>query len=158
MAARDSSVIFIIIGGIVFFSAFLSVSGVSTTLTNYVLGLNVAPIAVVIITLFIFLGLGTVLDPFSVLFLTIPLLSPVMNQLGINNIWYGVLAVKMATIGMFTPPVGVNCYMLKVVRPDLELGEIFRGSIWFLSAEAIVMTLLVAFPQISLVLPSLMYG
>jgi C4-dicarboxylate transporter DctM subunit len=158
MTARDSSVIFIIIGGIVFFSAFLSVSGVSTALTNYVLGLTVPPIVVVIITMFIFLGLGTVLDPFSVLFLTIPLLAPVMRQLGVNGIWYGVLAVKMATIGMFTPPVGINCYMLKIVRPDLDLGEIFRGSVWFLWAEAIVMTLLVAFPNISLLLPGLMYG
>jgi C4-dicarboxylate transporter DctM subunit len=108
--------------------------------------------------MFILLGLGTVLDPFSVLFLTIPLLAPIMNQLGVNNIWYGVLAVKMATIGMFTPPVGINCYMLKIVRPDLELGEIFRGATWFLIAEAITMTLLIAFPKISLLLPGLMYG
>jgi C4-dicarboxylate transporter DctM subunit len=157
MSARDTSVIFIIIGGIVFFSAFLSVTGVSTSLSNFVLGLPVPPLAVVIITMFIFLGLGCILDPFSVMFLTVPLLSPIMKELGVNSIWYGVLVVKMATIGMFTPPVGLNCYMLKIVRPDFELGEIFRGAIWFLGAEAITMVLLVAFPQISLLLPGLMY-
>jgi len=157
MTARDTSVIFIIMGGIVFFSGFLSVSGISGAMTNYILGLTVSPTQVVIITMFILLGLGCILDPFSCLFLTIPLLSPIMKQLGVDQIWYGVLVVKMITIGMITPPVGVNCYMLKVVCPELDLWEIFRGATWFLTAEAVIMTLLVAFPQISLLLPNLMY-
>jgi len=157
MTARDTSVIFIIMGGIVFFSGFLSVSGISGAMTNYILGLTVSPTQVVIITMFILLGLGCILDPFSCMFLTIPLLSPIMKELGVNTIWYGVLVVKMITIGMITPPVGVNCYMLKVVCPELDLWEIFRGATWFLTAEAVIMTLLVAFPQISLLLPNLMY-
>jgi C4-dicarboxylate transporter DctM subunit len=157
MSARDTSVIFIIIGGIIFFTAFLSVAGVSGALSSFVLGLHVSPLGVVIITMFIFLGLGCVLDPFSVIFLAVPLLAPIIKQLGVNDIWYGILVVKMATIGMFTPPVGLNSYMLKVVRPDLDLWEIFRGAMWFLWAEAVVMVLLIAFPQVSLFLPTMMY-
>jgi len=157
LTARTTSIIFIVMGGIVFFTGFLSLSGVSGAMTNLVGGLALPPVGVVVITMFIFLGLGCVLDPFSVLFLTIPLLSPAMKLLGVNMIWYGVLVVKMATIGMFTPPVGLNCYMLKIVRPDFELGEIFRGATWFLAAEAVVMTLLITFPQICLWLPGLMY-
>jgi C4-dicarboxylate transporter DctM subunit len=157
MSARDTSVIFIIIGGIVLFSGFLALSGISGALINFVTGLPVSPTAVVIFTVFMYLGLGCVLDPFSMMFLTVPLLAPVMKVLGVNLIWWGVLVVKMATIGMITPPVGINCYMLKIVCPELDLGEIFRGAMPFLAAEAVVMTLLIAFPQISLLLPGLMY-
>jgi tripartite ATP-independent transporter DctM subunit len=157
MTARTSCIIFIVMGGISFFAAFLGVSGVSEALSNFILGLPVAPIWVVIGTMFIFLGLGCVLDPFSVLFLAVPLLAPIIVALGIDPIWYGVLVVKMATIGMFTPPVGVNCYMLKIVCPELDLWEIFRGTNWFLLAEAVVMALLIAFPLISLWLPGIMW-
>jgi len=155
-SARTTSIIFIVMGGIVFFSSFLAVSGITSALTNFVTGLGVSPTQVVIITMFMLLGLGCVLDPFSVMFLAIPLLAPVMRALGVDPVWYGVLAVKMITIGMFTPPVGLNCYMLKIVLPDFELGEIFRGVIPFLVAEAVVMTLLIAFPQIILWLPNAM--
>lgn len=157
LTARTTSIIFIVMGGIVFFTGFLSLSGISAAMTNTIAGLAIPTVGVVIITMFIFLGLGCVLDPFSVLFLSIPLLAPAMEAIGVNLIWYGVLVVKMATIGMFTPPVGLNCYMLKIVRPDFELGEIFRGATWFLAAEAVVMALLIAFPAISLLLPALMY-
>lgn len=155
-SARTTSIIFIVMGGIVFFSGFLAVSGITSALTNFVTGLGVSPTQVVIITMFMLLGLGCVLDPFSVMFLAIPLLAPVMRALGVDSVWYGVLAVKMITIGMFTPPVGLNCYMLKIVLPDFQLGEIFRGVIPFLVAEAVVMTLLIAFPQIILWLPNAM--
>jgi TRAP-type C4-dicarboxylate transport system permease large subunit len=143
-------------GGIVFFSGFLAVSGVTSALTNFITGLAVSPTVVVIITMFLFLGMGCVLDPFSVMFLAIPLMSPIMKALGVDPVWYGVLAVKMITIGMFTPPVGLNCYMLKIVLPEFELGEIFRGAIPFLVAEAVVMGLLIAFPQIIMWLPNAM--
>ena len=155
-SARTTSIIFIVMGGIVFFTGFLAVSGITASLTNFVTGLTVPPAAVVIITMFMLLGMGCVLDPFSVMFLAIPLLSPVMKALGVDPVWFGVLAVKMITIGMFTPPVGLNCYMLKIVLPDFELGEIFRGVIPFLVAEAVVMTLLIAFPQIIMWLPNAM--
>ncbi len=156
-SARTTSIIFIVMGGIVFFSGFLAVSGITSALTNFITGLTVSPTAVVIITMFMFLGMGCVLDPFSVMFLAIPLLSPVMKALGVDPVWYGVLAVKMTTIGMFTPPVGLNVYMFKTLRPDFSYSEVFRGAMWFLAAEAVVMALLIAFPQITLWLPAMMY-
>lgn len=144
-------------GGIVFFTGFLSLSGISGAMTSFVAGLTVPPTGVVVITMFMFLGLGCVLDPFSVVFLAVPLLAPIIRGLGINAIWYGILVVKMTTIGMFTPPVGLNVYMFKTLRPDFSYGEVFRGAMWFLAAEAVVMALLIAFPQITLLLPRLMY-
>ena len=157
MSARTTTIIFIVIGGIIFFTAFLSVSGVTMALTGFITGLTVPPIGVVILVMFMFLALGCVLDPFSVIFLTIPMLSPIIKELGVDPIWFGVLVVKMATIGMFTPPVGINCYVLRIVLPDFSLGEIFKGASWFLAAEAVVMALLIAFPIITLWLPHAMY-
>ena len=156
-SARTTSIIFIVMGGIVFFTGFLSLSGISGAMTNTVAGLALPSIGVVIITMFMFLGLGCVLDPFSVVFLAVPLLAPIIRELGINSIWYGILVVKMTTIGMFTPPVGLNVYMFKTLRPDFSYSEVFRGAMWFLSAEAVVMVLLISFPQITLWLPAMMY-
>jgi len=156
-SARTTSIIFIVVGGIVFFSGFLAVSGITTALTTFVIGLPVSTTAVVIITMFILLGMGCVLDPFSVMFLALPLLAPIMRMLGVNPVWYGILAVKMITIGMVTPPVGLNCYMLKIVCPEFDIWEIFRGVIPYLVAEAVIMALLVAFPQIILLLPGMMF-
>ena len=157
MSARTTTIIFIVIGGIIFFTAFLSVSGVTMALTGFITGLAVPPIGVVIMIMFMFLALACVLDPFSVLFLTIPMMSPIVKALGIDPIWFGVLVVKMATIGMFTPPVGINAFVLKIVLPDFSLGEIFKGASWFLAAEAVVMALLIAFPVLILWLPHFMY-
>lgn len=156
-SAEITSIIFIVMGGIVFFTGFLSLSGISGALTSFVAGLTVSPTGVIIITMFMFLGLGCVLDPFSVVFLAVPLLAPIIRGLGINSIWYGILVVKMTTIGMFTPPVGLNVYMFKTLRPDFSYSEVFRGAMWFLSAEAVVMALLISFPQITLWLPAMMY-
>lgn len=156
-SAEITSIIFIVMGGIVFFTGFLSLSGISGALTSFVAGLTVSPTGVIIITMFMFLGLGCVLDPFSVVFLAVPLLAPIIRGLGINSIWYGILVVKMTTIGMFTPPVGLNVYMFKTLRPDFSYSEVFRGALWFLSAEAVVMALLITFPQITLWLPAMMY-
>ena len=156
-SAEITSIIFIVMGGIVFFTGFLSLSGISGALTSFVAGLTVSPTGVIIITMFMFLGLGCVLDPFSVVFLAVPLLAPIIRGLGINSIWYGILVVKMTTIGMFTPPVGLNVYMFKTLRPDFSYSEVFRGAMWFLSAEAVVMALLITFPQITLWLPAMMY-
>ena len=82
--------------------------------------------------------------------------SIIMKALGVDLIWYGVLAVKMATMGMITPPLGINCYMLRLVLPEFSIQDIFKGSIHFLLADVVIIALLIAFPKISLLLPSLM--
>ena len=155
-SGKTTSILFIMVGGLAFFSAFLATSGVSAAMTNVFIGLPVSPTLIVILTLFIFLGLGCIIGPFPLMYLTIPLMAPIMKALGIDLIWYGVLVVKMATMGMITPPLGINCYMLRLVLPEFSIGEIFRGSLWYLLADVAIIALLVAFPQISLVLPGMM--
>jgi len=155
-SGKTTSVLFIMVGGLAFFSAFLAVSGVSQKMTDAFVGLPVPTTLIIILTLFIFLGLGCIIGPFPLMYLTIPLMAPIMKTLGVDLIWYGVLAVKMATMGMITPPLGINCYMLRLVLPEFSIQDIFKGSIHYLLADVVIIALLVAFPQISLVLPRLM--
>jgi len=91
------------------------------------------------------------------LFLTVPIILPVLTKLGVDLLWFGVLAVKMTCIGMITPPVGLNCFMFVSVRTDYRLEEVFKGVSWFIVAEIFIMIILVAFPEISLWLPRLMF-
>ncbi len=80
------------------------------------------------------------------------------ERLGLDLVWFGVIVVKYLEIGLLTPPVGFNVYVIKtVVGPDISLETIFKGVGWFLACEIIIMSLLIVFPQISLYLPSLIY-
>ena len=101
--------------------------------------------------------LGMFLDPLGLMLLTLPVLLPMFEGLGLDLIWFGVLVVKFLEIGLLTPPVGFNVYVIKsVVGDTVALETIFRGVGWFLLCEAVVVVLLVAFPEISLYLPSTM--
>jgi C4-dicarboxylate transporter DctM subunit len=103
----------------------------------------------------IYLILGMFLDPMGVLLLSLPVMQPMFAAVGADPIWVGVIVVKFIEIGLLTPPVGFNVYVVKsVVGDEIPLGTIFRGVGWFLMCEAVIMFLLVIFPQISLFLPS----
>jgi TRAP-type C4-dicarboxylate transport system permease large subunit len=101
--------------------------------------------------------LGMFLDPLGLLLLTLPLLLPMFEALDLDLIWFGVLVVKYIEIGLLTPPVGLNVYVIKsVVGQDISLETIFKGVGWFLACEVVVVVLLVSYPGISLYLPGLM--
>jgi C4-dicarboxylate transporter DctM subunit len=86
--------------------------------------------------------------------LTLPIMIPVLTELGVNLIWFGILVVKLLEIGLITPPVGLNVFAAKTIAGDrISLEQIFTGVSWFLVCELIVLGLLVAFPQIALFLP-----
>jgi TRAP-type mannitol/chloroaromatic compound transport system permease large subunit len=89
--------------------------------------------------------------------LTLPVFLPVFDVMNVNLIWIGVLVVKLIEIGLLTPPVGLNAYVVKgVVGDAVALSTIFRGLMWFLGCEVVIMVLLIAFPELSLWLPDLM--
>ena len=156
-AAHSSAMLFIIITGTYVFSAFLSLAGLSSVISQFVVELPVSPLVLVIGILGLYVFLGCVLDPMSMFFLTVPIIIPPLTKLGVDPIWFGVIAVKMACIGMITPPVGLDCFMFRAIRPDYRLEEVFRGVSWFIVAEVFIMIILVAFPEISLCLPRLMF-
>ncbi|KKM71064.1 hypothetical protein LCGC14_1434390 [marine sediment metagenome] len=103
----------------------------------------------------VYIILGMFLDPIGAMLLTLPVLLPVVTEAGIPFVWFGVFVAKFLEIGMITPPVGLNVFVIKgVVDQSISLGVIFRGVIWFLVADAVVVAIMVAFPQVILWLPS----
>jgi TRAP-type C4-dicarboxylate transport system permease large subunit len=115
------------------------------------------PILLVIASSIIYLILGMFLDPLGLLLLTLPVLLPMFEALQLDLVWIGVLIVKYMEIGLLTPPVGFNVYVIKsVVGDEISLETIFRGVTWFLACEVVIVVLLIGFPQISLFLPNAM--
>ncbi len=156
--AKTTSVIFIIMVGALIFTSFLAVSGTSAAITETIVGLDVHPQVLMIMYLVLMLILGLFIDPISVMFLTVPIFLPALTALGFDAIWIGVLVTKALEIGLITPPVGLNAFVLKSVAPNFSFGEIYRGIWWFLQVEIIVLAIIFAIPALSLFLPNLMYG
>jgi tripartite ATP-independent transporter DctM subunit len=156
-ALESSARIFFIAVGAVMLTRFLAMTGFGNFMTHAIGGWAQDPLLLVIAASIIYLILGMFLDPLGVLLLSLPLLLPMFEALHLNLIWFGVLVVKYVEIGLLTPPVGLNVYMVKsVVGDEIELETIFRGAGWFLACEVVIVILLVSFPEISLFLPSLM--
>jgi TRAP-type C4-dicarboxylate transport system permease large subunit len=121
-----------------------------------VLELDVNRYVVLIAILAMYLVLGMFLDGIGMLLLTIPIVLPAVTALGFNPIFFGVLVVRMIEIGLITPPVGLNAFVLKGVAPDIPIGNIFRGCGWFVAVDLVNVAILLAFPAIILFIPEAM--
>jgi len=156
---RSTSQIFAIALGAAIFTKFMGVSGLPSTICESITSANIPPISVVIGLSFVYMFLGMFLDPIGVMLLTLPIVFPVMEGLGFNLIWFGVIMIKYLEIGLITPPVGLNVYVIKgVVGTSIPLEDIFRGIGWFLAMDVLTLAILIALPQISLFLPNTMMG
>ncbi|HYX67234.1 MAG TPA: TRAP transporter large permease subunit [Burkholderiales bacterium] len=149
--------IFFIGMGAVMYTKFLALVGISSLFADLVGGWAVNPVLLVIAVSIIYLILGMFLDPLGIMLITIPVFVPMFAALKLDLVWLGVLVVKYVEIGMLTPPVGFNVFVVKnAVGETIPLETIFRGCLWFLACEVVIMTLLIAFPAISLWLPNTM--
>lgn len=155
--ARTTSVIFIVLVGALIFSSYLAISGGSAAVANFLIGLPVSQLTLVGGYMILLIALGCLVDPLSMIFLTVPIIVPPMIAMGIDPIWLGILVVKCLEIGMITPPMGLNAFMLKSIVPDFSLREIFGGIWWFLQVELITLALLMFFPILSTWLPGMMF-
>jgi C4-dicarboxylate transporter, DctM subunit len=156
-AVASTSRIFFVAVGAVLLTKFLALSGVPVFLGQMVGSWALDPLLLVIAASLIYIVLGMFLDPLGLLLITLPFLLPMFEALHLDLIWFGVLVIKYLEIGLLTPPVGFNVYVIKSVVGDLvELETIFKGVLWFLACEVIIVVLLIAFPAISLYLPSTM--
>ncbi|RBW51213.1 TRAP transporter large permease [Marinobacter sp. F3R11] len=151
-----ASILLIAVGASVL-SKFLMLAGVPQMMGGFINDFSISPATVIIFTIILYLILGMFLDPIGVMLVTLPILLPVFDAANMNLIWMGVLVVKLIEVGLLTPPVGLNVYVVKsVVSSDIRVETIFKGVIWFLVAEIFIIAALVYFPQISLFIPSLM--
>ncbi|BBK36306.1 C4-dicarboxylate ABC transporter [Allostella sp. ATCC 35155] len=153
--AKLSVMIFSIIWGVLIFVRFLAFAGVSSSFAAWIQALGVSPYLVLFCVLALYIVLGMFMDGIGMLLLTLPVIAPVMNSLGFDPIWFGIIVVKMVEIGLLTPPVGLNCYVVAGVRPDIPLQQIFRGVWPFVLADLACVGLFIAFPGIVTFLPRL---
>jgi tripartite ATP-independent transporter DctM subunit len=156
--AQTTSVIFIVLVGALIFSSYLAVSGGSSVVSEFIVGLDLPMLAIVAIYVVMLLALGCIVDPISMMFLTVPIFVPPLVELGANPIWLGILVAKTLEIGMITPPVGLNAFVLKSVVPSFSLREIFGGIWWFLQVEILTLLLIFFIPSLATWLPSLAFG
>ena len=149
--------IFFIGMGAVMYTKFLALAGLSSVMAATIGGWALDPVLLVVAISVIYLILGMFLDPLGIMLITIPVFVPMFAALKLDLVWLGVLVVKYVEIGMLTPPVGFNVYVVKAAVGDtIPLETIFRGCFWFLACEIVIMGLLIGFPQISLWLPNTM--
>ncbi|NVK20586.1 MAG: TRAP transporter large permease [Methylocystaceae bacterium] len=155
--AEGTCAVFFIAIGASMFSKFMGLSTVPTELANTVLPYVDSPVAIILASSVLFIILGMFVDGISLMLLTIPIVLPVLTQQGVDLVWYGIIMIKLLEIGLITPPVGMNVYVIKsALGSKVELTEIFKGTFWFLGMDILTLILLVLFPSITLFLPSLM--
>ncbi|HBA36223.1 MAG TPA: C4-dicarboxylate ABC transporter [Gammaproteobacteria bacterium] len=156
-AMNSTASIFFVAIGAVMLSRFLAFCGMPAFMGGLIEDWALDPLMLVIGTSLIYLILGMFLDPIGLMLLTLPILLPMFEALDLDLIWLGVLVIKYLEIGLLTPPVGMNAYIIKgVVGDQVGLTTIFRGLGWFLVCELLIVVLLIAYPSISTYLPSLM--
>jgi tripartite ATP-independent transporter DctM subunit len=153
---KTTAMIFLIIIGANIFSTFLGLARLPISLADFIATLALPKIAILIGIILIFIALGCVMDCYAIMILTVPIIFPVIETLQIDPIWFGVIMVIVLEIGLITPPVGLNVFVIKNAAPDVPLTTMFKG-IWpFLISALIAIVLLIIFPQIALFLPSFM--
>jgi tripartite ATP-independent transporter DctM subunit len=146
--ARLTAVIFTVVWGVLIFVRFLGFAGLPEELARWVTGLNVAPIYILLSIYVIYLILGTILEGVGMFLLTLPVVFPVIEALGYDPIWFGIILVKLNGIATLSPPVGLVVFVVNGVRPDISVADIFRG-IWpFIFADIITIACLTAWPEI----------
>jgi C4-dicarboxylate transporter DctM subunit len=139
------------------FVGFIALTGVAGTLTGWATDLDVEPIWILLSLSLVFIVLGTFMDPLGMMLLTLPVVTPVIQELGYDLVWFGVIMVKFLEIGLITPPVGLNVYVLKgVVGDAVPLETIFKGILWFLLMDVFTLAILIMWPEISLWLPKML--
>jgi tripartite ATP-independent transporter DctM subunit len=152
---RTACMVLFIITGATVFGHFLAISNIPFVLADWVKGLPIPPMAVMAVIIFIYFIGGFFMDSMALIVVTIPIFFPVVMDLGFDPIWFGVIIVLVGEMGVITPPVGVNVFVIKGIAPDIPLHKIFRGIFPFLIALIILTILLTIFPKIATFMPSL---
>ena len=152
---RTSCMVLCVIACATIFGHFMAVSTIPFILADWIGGLSVHPMAVMGIIIFIYLIGGCFMDAMALVVLTVPVIYPVVVKLGFDPIWFGVVIVLVSEMGVITPPVGVNVYVIKGIAPEVPLETIFKGIFPFLVAILINIGILLLFPKIALILPGL---
>ncbi|NVK20504.1 MAG: TRAP transporter large permease [Methylocystaceae bacterium] len=154
-AVRTTSMLFALVIGAELFSNFINLAGMPGQLRDMALEFSVNPFLVIVCILAIYMLLGCVLESMSMILLTVPVFYPVVQALGFDLVWFGIVVVVVTEISLITPPVGMNVFVLKTVMPDVPLKTIFKGVAPFWVVDIIRLILVTSIPALALFLPSL---
>jgi tripartite ATP-independent transporter DctM subunit len=155
--AVSTTGIFIILVGSVFFTRFLALSRVPAEFSDFVLGISADPLWIIFAVAVIYIVLGMFIDSIGLLLLTLPLVLPLVDGAGLDLVWFGIIVVKLLEIGLVTPPIGLNVYVIKGALGDqVTLPQVFRGVGWFVAMDVVTLALIVFVPALALTLPALM--
>lgn len=147
---------FMLFVGASLFGMLITLSGIPTFLAEFFAGLELPRMAILILILVPFIPLGMFIDSLSMVLLTMPVLLPILHQYGFNLIWFSILVRKLTEIGLITPPVGINVYIIKALVPEVPLAVILKGILWFLVMDFLTLAILIAVPELSTWLPATM--
>ncbi|HVI99853.1 MAG TPA: TRAP transporter large permease [Sphingomonas sp.] len=153
---RTTGMIYLVIIGAILFATFISVTGLAGWLAHGVTSLDAGPTAAIIAMALVLLVLGSFLDGLALMLLTTPIFLPIVAELGLSPIWFGIFLVRTMEIGFVHPPLGLNVYVIQGIAEDIPLPVIFRGIVPFLMADFAHLALLIAFPALTLWLPTVL--
>jgi C4-dicarboxylate transporter DctM subunit len=155
-SARTTAMLFTLLIAATIFANFVNFTTLPGDLKEWITHAGLSPTMIIVAMMAIYVILGTVMEELTMVLLTIPLFFPIVTGLGFDPLWFGVLIVMVVQIGLISPPVGMNLFVLNALIPEVGLGQIFRGCWPFVLAMVVTLGLLIAFPPLSLWLPSLM--
>jgi TRAP-type C4-dicarboxylate transport system permease large subunit len=148
--------IYVVIVGALIFSVFMSVTGLADQVESLMASIGGGQLTAIIVMTVLLLLLGSVLDGLALMLLTTPILLPIVTNLGLSPIWFGIFLVRTMEIGFMHPPIGINLYVIQGIAKDTPLGRIFKGVVPFLAADFVHLSLLIAVPALALGLPTLL--
>lgn len=151
-SAAATAMIYVIIFGASVFTYFMTISNVPPALTEWVKGLDFAPVVIILVLLAIYIVLGAVFDTISAMLITLPFVLPIVKDLGYDPIWWGIINVVVVELGMITPPIGMNVFVLHALAPEIKLNRIFAGVTPFVISDLVRLLILALFPVITLYL------
>jgi tripartite ATP-independent transporter DctM subunit len=153
---KTTAMIFTVLIGAILFNNFLILASIPNLVSDWIGGLPFGKTVILIIIIAMYFVLGCLLDSLAMILLTIPIVFPIVQALGYDPVWFGIIIVMVVELGLITPPIGMNVFVIKGIARDVPLETIFRGVTPFIIAQLVLISLLVVFPQIALWLPSTM--
>lgn len=153
-ALRQTASIFAIIFGALVFTRFMALSGLGQYLAEFASSVSDTATPVILALSLIYVILGTFMGPIEIMLITLPIITPVMESYGVSLIWFGIIMIKYLEIGLITPPLGFNVFIISsVVGKEIPITTIFKGVMWFLAMDILTLGLLIGFPSLTLFLP-----
>ncbi|MDT0684230.1 TRAP transporter large permease [Roseicyclus sp. F158] len=154
--AKTTAVMFFILFGALYFLNYVNLSGLTTDLRGWIMGMDVGRIGVILMLIVLFLVLGCLLESLSMILLTVPVLYPIVADLGFDLIWFGVFVVVATELSYITSPIGMNVFVMRIVAPDIPLQRVFAGVLPFVFVDILRLLLLIAVPALVLFVPNSM--